>query len=237
MANDKVAYIYIMTNPTFSGHDWVKIGYAKNVEQRRKQLSTTALPFPYEIYATYEIPESPHMGDKVLHTIITNLNPNLRLTKNREFFVMTPQQAYDLLRGIAMIHNREDKLVKGGVGQRLIETTTKGKDCSNSINSPNGIVFYCKSKEANAIGILNNESIIVQRGSRINSETTSSLEERYVKLREKLVEDGYIVDNVFVKDIELNPSRASRIILGRPSNGNDDWKDKDGEKLKVYLNK
>lgn len=40
-------YIYIMTNPCL--HDMVKIGYASDVEARRKQLSTTALPFEYEI--------------------------------------------------------------------------------------------------------------------------------------------------------------------------------------------
>ena len=45
-------YIYIMTNPCLK--DMVKIGYATNVEDRRKQLSTTALPYDYEIFATYE---------------------------------------------------------------------------------------------------------------------------------------------------------------------------------------
>lgn len=34
-----------MTNPCL--HDMVKIGYASDVEARRKQLSTTALPFEY----------------------------------------------------------------------------------------------------------------------------------------------------------------------------------------------
>ena len=38
-------YIYIMTNPGL--RDMVKIGYATNVEERRKQLSTTALPYDY----------------------------------------------------------------------------------------------------------------------------------------------------------------------------------------------
>lgn len=41
-----------MTNPFLKG--MVKIGYARNVEARRKQLSTTALPTDYEVYATYE---------------------------------------------------------------------------------------------------------------------------------------------------------------------------------------
>ena len=122
---DDVAYIYIMTNETFKGHDWVKIGYATNVEKRRRQLSTTALPYPYEIYATYEIPKSDHLGDKVLHKIITNLNPNLRLAQNREFFVMTPEQAYELLYGMAVIHNREKNLVK----------YTNNKNDSHLINS------------------------------------------------------------------------------------------------------
>ena len=43
-------YIYIMTNPCLK--NMVKIGYAADVEARRKQLSTTALPYEYEVYAT-----------------------------------------------------------------------------------------------------------------------------------------------------------------------------------------
>ena len=49
-----MGYIYIMTNPAL--RDMVKIGYATDVELRRQQLSTTALPYEYEIYATYETP-------------------------------------------------------------------------------------------------------------------------------------------------------------------------------------
>ena len=79
-------FIYIMTNPALK--DMVKIGFAVDVEQRRKQLSTTALPYEYEVYATYET--SGNLEDKKLHKMIDNLNPDLRVTSNREFFVMTP---------------------------------------------------------------------------------------------------------------------------------------------------
>lgn len=99
-------YIYVMTNPYL--HDMVKIGYASDVEARRKQLSTTALPFEYEIYATYET--SGQLEDKKLHELIDTLNPKLRLAKNREFFAMSAEKAYRLLEAIAIISGSADKL-------------------------------------------------------------------------------------------------------------------------------
>ena len=101
-------FIYIMTNPALK--DMVKIGYAADVETRRKQLSTTALPYEYEVYATYET--DGNLEDKKLHKMIDNLNPDLRVTSNREFFVMTSQEAYELLEAIAVISGTKDKLKK-----------------------------------------------------------------------------------------------------------------------------
>ena len=103
-------YIYIMTNPCLK--DMVKIGYANNVEERRKQLSTTALPCDYEIFATYET--SGKLEDKKLHKLIDNLNPDLRVSKNREFFVMSAEDAFELLEAIATISGSQDKLKKQG---------------------------------------------------------------------------------------------------------------------------
>jgi len=114
-------YIYIMTNPCLQ--NMVKIGYATDVEERRKQLSTTALPYDYEIYATYETPGK--LEDKKLHKLIDNLNPDLRVSKNREFFVMSPQDAYDLLEAIAMISGSQDKLHKVKVSHESIEQKAK----------------------------------------------------------------------------------------------------------------
>ena len=45
-------YVYILTNPSFK-EDWVKIGMCSTpVEQRVKQLDSTGVPLPFEIYAT-----------------------------------------------------------------------------------------------------------------------------------------------------------------------------------------
>ena len=45
-------YVYILTNPSFR-EDWVKIGKSKRpVDMRSKELDNTAVPLPFEIYAT-----------------------------------------------------------------------------------------------------------------------------------------------------------------------------------------
>ncbi len=44
--------------------------------------------------------------------LIDNLNPDLRVTSNREFFVMTAEAAYELLETIAIISGTTDKLHK-----------------------------------------------------------------------------------------------------------------------------
>ena len=104
-------YIYIMTNPCLK--DMVKIGYATNVEERRKQLSTTALPYDYEIFATYET--SGKLEDKKLHKLIDNLNPDLRVSKNREFFVMSAEDAYGNVKKCAVgKHPKSEKLDSTG---------------------------------------------------------------------------------------------------------------------------
>lgn len=99
-------YIYIFTNSALNG--MVKIGFASDVERRRRELSTTALPYEYEVYAIYET--NGNLEDKKLHRLIDNLNPDLRVSKNREFFIMTPKEAYDLLEAIALISGTQDKL-------------------------------------------------------------------------------------------------------------------------------
>lgn len=119
-------YIYIMTNPCLQ--NMVKIGYATDVEERRKQLSTTALPYDYEIYATYETPGK--LEDKKLHKLIDNLNPDLRVSRNREFFVMSPEDAYDLLEAIAMISGSQDRLHK----RNATNITTEQKAKKPAVN-------------------------------------------------------------------------------------------------------
>ena len=114
MQNEKSGFIYVLTNESFHRDNWVKIGYAEDVEKRVKELSGTSVPLPYEVYCTYEIPRIKGVKDpdKLLHDLITKLNPSLRITPNREFFEMLPWDAYDMLFAIAQMHGRIDKLVR-----------------------------------------------------------------------------------------------------------------------------
>ena len=104
----KVGYIYILTNKSFRDN-CIKIGYSVDVERRVKDLSGSGLPYDYEIYCTYEIPAS-QKADKSLHRLIQMLNPNLRITPNREFFDISPELAYKMFEEMAAMHGREDKL-------------------------------------------------------------------------------------------------------------------------------
>lgn len=129
-------YIYIMTNPCLNG--MVKIGYATDVEKRRQQLSTTALPYEYEVYATYET--SGNLEDKKLHKLIDNLNPDLRVTKTREFFVMSPEAAYELLEAVAVISGSQEKLAKVKNGKQGVAKQTVKRPAINfkECNIPDG---------------------------------------------------------------------------------------------------
>lgn len=73
--SDKKGVIYILTNPSFP--DYVKIGYADDIDKRLKQLNRSeCIPFAFRVYATYEV--NSRLSDLKLHTIIDKLNPDLR---------------------------------------------------------------------------------------------------------------------------------------------------------------
>ena len=107
-------YIYILTNPSFP--DYVKIGYADDVNQRLKQLNRMeSTPFAFRCYATYEV--NHRLTDMKIHSVIDKLNPNLRSIDNvdgkkrvREFFAMSPEDAYSNLEAIAEINGLEKNL-------------------------------------------------------------------------------------------------------------------------------
>ena len=106
--------IYILTNPSFP--DYVKIGYADDLEKRLKELNRSeCTPFAFRAYAYYEVDH--RLTDMKLHSIIDKLNPDLRSIDTvdgkkrvREFYAMSPEDAYDLLAAIAEINGLSSRL-------------------------------------------------------------------------------------------------------------------------------
>ena len=108
--------IYILTNPSFP--QYVKIGYASDIKQRLDELNrSTAVPFAFRVYATYEVDSA--LSDKRIHSILDKLNPELRSKEEvdgkrriREFYAMTPEDAYSILEAIAEINGYRHRLKK-----------------------------------------------------------------------------------------------------------------------------
>ena len=98
------------------------------------------------------------------------------------------------------------------------------------------VYLYCKGSGASAKGFVSAGGFTVTKGSLVSDHIVPSFEIRgknYYNLRKTLIRDGVIEDRAFVRDYEFNaPSAASAVILGRTSNGKDDWKNADGVKLK-----
>ena len=121
-------YIYILTNPSFP--DYVKIGYADNIDNRLQQLNNSeCIPFAFRVYATYEVDS--RLSDIKIHSIIDKINPDLRSIDNfngkrriREFYAMSKEQAYSILETIAILGGRKDRL-------HLYEPTNEEKKSEN----------------------------------------------------------------------------------------------------------
>jgi len=133
---ETAGYIYILTNPSFP--EYVKIGYADDVDKRLNQLNRTeCTPFAFRLYATYEVPN--RLADKKLHSLLDMFDANLRAVDElngkkrvKEFYAMQPDKAYHALELIAELTDTTDRLI-------LHEKSNKDKtedELANSIRRP-----------------------------------------------------------------------------------------------------
>lgn len=137
--NETKGVIYILTNPSFP--EYVKIGYADDIDQRLQQLNRSeCIPFAFRVYATYEVPS--RLSDLKIHSIIDKLNPTLRSIENfngqkrvREFYAMSAEDAYSILEAIAEMHGRADKLYK----RELTAAEKADEDAAEEIKANNDI--------------------------------------------------------------------------------------------------
>ena len=121
------------------------------------------------------------------------------------------------------------KVLISALGYKVLTPMPHGTDKT--------LYLYCKSQSgANATGFVSPEGFTVLKGSTISGHIVASFKQQgktYYNLRNRLIKDGVIQDDIFTKDYEFSaPSAASAVILGHTSNGNVDWKTQNGTKLK-----
>ena len=112
----KPGVIYILTNPSFP--EYVKIGYADDLNKRLKELNRSeCIPFAFRVYAVYEVNE--RLKDIAIHNMIDSINPTLRAIetfdgkkRKKEFYAMTADDAFAILETIATISGTVDRLHK-----------------------------------------------------------------------------------------------------------------------------
>ena len=96
--------------------------------------------------------------------------------------------------------------------------------------------LYCRGSGVQATGEYTEDGLVVFQGSDARLETTSSVPETIERRRNKLREDGVLVQEgdrlVFRENHPFNsPSAAAGVVLGRSSNGWREWRDGDGRSL------
>jgi hypothetical protein len=107
-------YVYILTNKSLDG--LIKIGMTTNSPyERASQLSTTGLPYPFEVYGFIQT-DAPAETEKAVHKKLRSF----RVSDKREFFQIEPSEALAIVEELT---GKEECIRK----KRLDETAKKEK--------------------------------------------------------------------------------------------------------------
>lgn len=159
---DNGGYIYVLTNPSFP--EYVKIGYADNVDERVAQLNRTeCTPFAFKKYAVLHV--ASRLADKNVHRLIDKFKPELRAKENvngkmriREFFAMSAKEAVEILDTIGSIYGETPIIFEQTIEEKKEEQIAEETAIASEKKSP--FSFY-------KCGIKNGEQIIYVHDSNI----------------------------------------------------------------------
>ena len=220
-------YVYILTNPSFR-KDWVKIGMTTNpVDDRIRDLDTTAVPLPFEIYATLRTSHWSKI-EHHLHKMIDKLTPGKRVRRGREFFNIPPTKALDLLSECATLFDEEDGL----------DLCYEKAERKRSISKFASITFFCTRKDAKATMRVTENGYTVLEGSTVSEQTDKFAKNAAAsyKLRATLEANGTIRGGAFTRSYEFDsPSAAASVVCANSANGKAEWKTEDGMTLGDFV--
>ena len=183
MKKQSKGVIYVLTNPAFP--EYVKIGYADDLEKRLKHLNRSeCLPFAFRVYCVYEVNE--RLKDKDVHALIDKLNPSLRAidsfdgkTRTKEFYSMSAEDAYEILESISGVSGTKGRLKRmKPEGHEILDEEEAEEAQNNVIYTEEGHIQKCNPV----------------------------IKEFYFKLKEKILDLG---------DVELAPKKLYLSFKGK----------------------
>ena len=160
---DNGGYIYVLTNPSFP--EYVKIGYADNVDERVAQLNRTeCTPFAFKKYAILHV--TSRLADKNVHKLIDKFKPELRAKENvngkmriREFFAMSAKEAVEILDTIGSIYDETPIIFEQTIEEKKEEQIAEETAIASERKSP--FSFYkCGIKNGEQIVYVHDTNII-----------------------------------------------------------------------------
>ena len=243
-------YVYILTNPSFR-EDWVKIGKSSRpVDVRSKELDNTAVPLPFEIYATVKSSKYSYI-ESSLHKILTDL-ADKRIRKNREFFNMKPEEAFRYLKLIAEmdenaeINAPEDEPSSSGgdpvhsksythLGNYTVVHSKSYTHLGNYTVETDEIFYLSNGVADGKMKVQNGCEYVVLEGSMLDPKITSS--ESSIRKSRKEHADSLNADGtVVIRDIIFNtPSGAANFIRGGACNGKTYWRAASDQPLSDFI--
>lgn len=227
----KESLIYVITNPDFADN-CVKIGYTTDLKNRLKTFNTGA-PKDYEVFSTYDVPNiAKHKPDKMLHALLTKLDPKLKVDPKKEFFFLYPEEAYDILKYIAIMHDREDCLHL--YGTYTTRKTSGSAAASSTSSAPKGHYYYASGATLVSDGSGSNYTLL--KGAILKPWNGNPDNEPFKKMQEDYVSSGGAAyDGTVLKTtIDLtfkSASAVTNLVFCTRRNGRETFKDKDGKSI------
>ncbi|WP_026522338.1 GIY-YIG nuclease family protein [Butyrivibrio sp. VCB2001] len=220
--------VYFLFCKEDDGADSVYIGEAENVLTRLKQHLSDKEDYYWNsavVFVGRDLNKAliRYLEDRLVN-IARDCGRYKVLTKNTySKTVMKESQVASMEEFIDNI-----KILISTLGYSVLTPIPKAKDDTKYL--------YCKGSGADAKGFISAGGLTVLKGSQVSDGTVPSFATKgksYYRLRQQLENDGTIINRVFQRDYEFNaPSAASAVVVGHTSNGNVDWKDENGTKLK-----
>lgn len=156
-------------------------------------------------------------------------------TKKTKYFTTSQTSSYQLTTQVINIEKWTPEVVKKRQDD-LLTIFANNWDLNKSDEKRDRERFLLSGRGGNAFGYpLDDDNFIVLSGSKISKDVTDGFVQGYSDLRNSLIQDGTIVDGIFVKDHTFSSSSAAAaVVLGRAANGRKEWTLLDGRTYGKY---